>query len=468
MTQKIFVFLLLIFSIHTLAGKANVHVFGKIDHAEGFTLKLKKSVDYVSSNKTIQSVLIDTTGNFDFKFEIEGPQIITLKCGFQVASFYVEPDKEYQLHIQYDPKNEHISYLADQRLFFDFVDIEKNDLNERISKFNALIDKFVVLNYDRIYKRSELTESAKIRITTILDSLYRKANVFNTTNDQYFFDFIHYKIAELKLSTKCLSYNDCLMEMYINREIQYDNYDFMLFFYAFFNEYLYNHCEEIEKERLRELARSSGLKALDNELKTLPYFQDDRFRELVLLVNLYGMFYNIDFRPTKILSYIREIKEYSKYPEHRVIAGNFIKRIRMLEPGSKLRDFSVDRLNGEQLNFSDFKGKYLLVNIWEVDCKDCYSVVDSLENIQNIYADKIKVIHVSNTRHKAKLQEYLNKNNFKSEFVTTLPDNDLYEYLRVRSLPASILLDEKGDIKLFPAVLREWGYKKTFGLIFKK
>jgi peroxiredoxin len=459
MIKKIAILLIAFFCVLIEVNAASVRIYGKVRNANGLTLRLKTFVDYVTFRDTIlKETFLKDSAEFDFQIEVNEPKIIKLKCGFQHTSFYVEPNNKYHLDIHYDPDNEQVSYLADQRLLFEFIDLPKNDLNEKIGKFNGLTDRFLIKHYDRIYKRREYH---------LIDTLRTQAFQLNTSSDDYFFDVINFRIADLKLAAKSISSYDCYMEYFAFKPIQYKNYEYMVFFYTYFYKYLLEKCKLLPLETLRKLAHKDSINDLLNYLKKDVIFQDARLRELVVLLNLNGMFFNYEFKPTKILAYIKELKKTSTYPEHKIIARNFIKRITALQPGSKMPDFNLHNLNGDEMCLEDYKGKYVLMNFWALDCKDCFQDLDSLNYLQKRYANKMYVVNISGLKKKKELKSFIKDKNYDIQFLIAQPDNKIYENLNIRSLPATILIDDKGNIKLYPAILRKKGYKGTFEMIFK-
>ena len=460
MIKKIIILFFALVCFFVDADASKTRIYGKVKNADGLTLRLKTFLDYVTFRDTIlKEAFLKDSAEFDFQIEVNEPKIISLKCGFQKVSFYVEPDKEYHLDIHYDPDNEQVSYLADQRLLFEFIDLPKNDLNEKIGKFNGLTDRFLIKHYDRIYKRREYH---------LFDTLRNQALQLNINADDYFFDVIEFRIADLKLAAKSISSHDCYTEYFAFRPIQYKNYEYMVFFYTYFYKYLLEKCKLLPLEKLKDLASQNTIKYLLDHLKKDVFFQDGRLRELVVLLNLNGMFFNYEFKPTKILGYIKELKRNAMYPEHKIIAGNFIKRITDLQPGSKMPDFNLLNLNGDKVCLADYKGKYLLINFGALDCDDCFKDLDSLNYLQKRYNSKMHVVNVSGLKKTEELKTFIKDKNYDLQFLTALPDNRIYENLNIRSLPATILIDDKGNIKLYPAILRKKGYKGTFELVFKE
>ena len=45
--------------------------------------------------------------------------------------------------------------------------------------------------------------------------------------------------------------------------------------------------------------------------------------------------------------------------------------------------FELPNLDGQEVNISNYKGKYILINFWATWCKPCVRELPSLENLQS-------------------------------------------------------------------------------------
>lgn len=452
----LFALLILTFEI----SASNTIIKGVVENAEGYVFRLKSYSDNISFQDTILAEsLLDESGTFEFQIETEYPQLIVLKLGFQIASFYIEPGKDYHLKVIYDPESEQVSYLANHKLLFEFIDLPKDDLNSLVDDFNRISDRFLIKNFEKIYKRKQFQ---------MLDSLRYETFSIRRKGGDYFGDLIEFRIADILLSAKKEITQDIFFKYFGNKAIRYEHYEYMVFFNTFFDKYLRTKTRVLKPGELRSLVNDQDdLIVLSKALKRDLLLMDDRLRELVILRELYNFFYDFEFQPVKVLGHIRNLAQNSTYPEHRLIAKNLIKRITSLQPGSKLPEFNFMDLKGFKKTNADYKGKYLLLNFWELDCSDCFNNIDSLEYIQKTYADKLQVISVSSHKYVNDLKRIIGEQNFTMNFLLASPDNRVYDDLKIRSLPAVILVDDEGKIVLFPAILPARGFRNTFKSVFK-
>ena len=439
----------------------NTKLSGVVENASGYTIRLKSFTDYVSFQDTILAeAYLDERGGFEMDLNIDFPQNVILKLGFQKATFYVEPNKNYELKVYYDPEKEQISYLANYQLLFEFINLPKDDLNVLAAEFNIITDQFLVENFNRIYRS---------RQTHLLDSLRYQVQGIRRRGLGYFDQIVEFRLADILLSVKSHERENLFFNVFANKPIQYNNYEYMFFFNTFFYKYVQTKTSVLKPGELRSLINEQeDLTALSNALKRDLIFMDDRMRELVILHDLYYYFYDFDFKLSKVMQHLRSLSNNSVYPEHRKIAKNLIKRITALQPGKPIPEFSLTDLDGQQKTNNDYKGKYLLLNFWELDCSDCFKNIDSLEYLQTTYKNKMNVVSISSNKFEMDLKKIIKDKNISMNFLMASPDNKVYDDLKIRSLPAAILVNDQGEIVLYPAILPGRGFRNTFKSVFKQ
>lgn len=74
-----------------------------------------------------------------------------------------------------------------------------------------------------------------------------------------------------------------------------------------------------------------------------------------------------------------------------------------LKPGDRLPDLPMEKVLYQDkiisLNSGDYKNKLLIIDLWSTSCSYCVETFPKLDELQNTYADKVKVI--SATYHTA-------------------------------------------------------------------
>ena len=96
------------------------------------------------------------------------------------------------------------------------------------------------------------------------------------------------------------------------------------------------------------------------------------------------------------------VKElYDKLPEkwrntpHGKEAGNVIYPPSQFKKGDIVDGFDLYDLNGNVHKFSDFRGKYILMDFWSYGCGACLMAIPELKEVAETYKDSIEVISMS-------------------------------------------------------------------------
>ncbi len=119
--------------------------------------------------------------------------------------------------------------------------------------------------------------------------------------------------------------------------------------------------------------------------------------------------------------------------------------------GSKAPDFSAPTPSGEMLALNDVLGKYTIIDFWASWCRPCRIENPNVVKVYNQYHDKgLNIISVS-----------LDKENQRERWLKAIKDDKMDWYhvsnlkfwndpiakmYNVRSIPATFLLDEEGNI----------------------
>lgn len=116
--------------------------------------------------------------------------------------------------------------------------------------------------------------------------------------------------------------------------------------------------------------------------------------------------------------------------------------------GSQSPDFSSTDISGEKFSLSDFRGKYVYIDVWATWCGPCHREIPYLKALQERYAGKdIYIVSIScdtdRTAWESKVREGL------SGIQLHFEENDTFmERYMISGVPRFILLDREGKIIL--------------------
>src|SRR5699024_2582969 len=102
-------------------------------------------------------------------------------------------------------------------------------------------------------------------------------------------------------------------------------------------------------------------------------------------------------------------------------------------------------LDGDTVRVSDFKGKVVMIDLWETWCAPCIESFPTLQELQEDYSDDFIVLAVtpgfSDTRKDAKA--FADEHDYSFRFL--MDTNELYKKIKVQNIPYKLFIDAEGN-----------------------
>jgi thiol-disulfide isomerase/thioredoxin len=122
--------------------------------------------------------------------------------------------------------------------------------------------------------------------------------------------------------------------------------------------------------------------------------------------------------------------------------------------------------DGKTLNFEDFAGKLVLVNLWATWCAPCRREMPSLDRLQTRLGDKITVLAISEDMGGSKAAApFIAKLGLKALKAYLDPKNAVGQAFKVDGLPTSFLIDRQGQVRGRVEGEAEWDSPKMLAII---
>lgn len=110
-------------------------------------------------------------------------------------------------------------------------------------------------------------------------------------------------------------------------------------------------------------------------------------------------------------------------------------------------NFKVKDLNGTVIDFKDFKGKTIFLNVWATWCGPCRVEMPSIQQLYN-KVDKDKIVFImlaiDDQQNFEKVVNYVSEKEF--TFPVYVPHEFLPDQLMVRSIPTTFVISSDGKI----------------------
>lgn len=110
-----------------------------------------------------------------------------------------------------------------------------------------------------------------------------------------------------------------------------------------------------------------------------------------------------------------------------------------------LPSFSVQDINGQQVNLQSFKGKKVFVNLWASWCPPCRREMPSIQKLyQSVDTDKVAFVLLSLDDHFDKAKKFISQQKLKLPIY--YPAENLPELFNVQGIPSTFIFDESGKL----------------------
>jgi thiol-disulfide isomerase/thioredoxin len=110
-------------------------------------------------------------------------------------------------------------------------------------------------------------------------------------------------------------------------------------------------------------------------------------------------------------------------------------------------NFKIKDLNGAVIDFNDFKGKTIFLNVWATWCGPCRVEMPSIQQLYN-KVDKDKIVFVmlsiDDRQNYEKVVNYVREKEF--TFPVYVPHEYLPDQLMVRTIPTTFVINSDGKI----------------------
>ena len=128
-----------------------------------------------------------------------------------------------------------------------------------------------------------------------------------------------------------------------------------------------------------------------------------------------------------------------------------------LDPPRPAPELSVAARDGSLAQLADFRGHWLLINLWATWCAPCVREMPSLDRLQAKLGDRLMVLAVSQDRGGAQVVDpFLAKLSLAALHIYLDPKAVLGKGLGARGLPTTFLVDREGLVRAQLEGAAEW------------
>ncbi|AFL79814.1 thiol-disulfide isomerase-like thioredoxin [Aequorivita sublithincola DSM 14238] len=159
------------------------------------------------------------------------------------------------------------------------------------------------------------------------------------------------------------------------------------------------------------------------------------------------------------------------FPQTRMPIQVFVQRLVSFSPSEtaetnreSLKDYnwSLLKLNSEEVSFSQSEGKVTIVNFWATWCPPCVAEMPSFQKLYDSYGDKVDFYFVTSEKAE-KIQSFMEKQDYTLPVFRQIFDAP--EALHSQALPTTYLISKTGEIIINEEGAADWNSEKMHKLL---
>lgn len=444
----------------------NVKIKGKAHTSHiGKAISLLAYSDLITYTQTREAIdTVDKDGYFELELQVDHTQAVELQIENLFGKLYLQPNYVYGITFPEKDKEQDVRGDAEETVMIGVLSSDTTELNTLIIDYNNVFNKMFAsagsefLNKNRIYD--------KIDTLKLITSWRYKKN-----KNAYFRSYVDYSIAEL--NSNASRGKNYLGENYLaHKPVQYDHYEYMAFFNAFFKGYVEAFSSTKKGENIHHLINTVGqYKDLNQFLKGDPLLANDTLRELVAIKSLWDYYYNPKFSNDMVLAVIEQMAAATRIKAHKKILDNMLQVAYKLNVGMLAPHFSAADRTGKMVNLANYKGRYVYLNFFSTQNVSSLKEMPKIADLVKKYGDKMTFISICTDDSLKTYKNYLKANpkytwpilfnNAERKGITA------YDLYNLKGLPAFFFINQFGNLAQSPATAPTQGFEYKLKALFK-
>ncbi len=432
------------------AQAETVVIKGKAPDYKGKKIALYVYGDYISLRliKKAEAPLLGEKGEFSLETDISEITEAILKIDGVQSFLYLEPGNTYQVTFPAIPEKQAIS-LSQNQVPILFDTLAPYDINSLILDFDDRLDAFIGKYYPILGSpvfKMEL-DSFRTRIGQLYQSIQKP----------FFRDYVYYSFASVEqiggVKTDMLKLKALLYTVYLAPEkVRYHHGKYMLFFNEFYHDILKLASTEDEKILNQAINRRASASEVMRLLESDKFLKNERIREMVMIKALSQEYHSGNYHPTQIIAVLDSVKQYSNYPENRLIADNMIHVLTRMGVGYEAPGFALEDIHGNTVALSDFQGKYIYLQFWATWNNTSLSEMKLMTELHKKYGNYIAFVSINVDDDPAELKKYLKaRPEIKWTQLHYSAQPEVLDLYRVKTVSLYYFIGPEGKILQSPA-----------------
>ncbi len=432
-----------------VAGRLSAQDVEITGHVAGFgpqsLIRVQVYADQFSQlEKTLAATHADIHGNFRLTFPVKQTTYVMLYVNLKHTGFYLKPGGIYHLNIKQDSAARFASPFEEIPLRVQ-MHAKDDSLNTEIVAYDRLYSRLIINHFRDIYQFHDWQP-----VENFEDTVRRR---FGKTRSAYLQQYIHYSEASLVWGSRTKSLHEIVASYFAGHPVLYRNVQYTNLFLDFFRAYFESTVKRpVTKDRLQQIVPLRNLKMLDNLFAEDPALSADaRVRQLTEMVQLAKYFPDHDFSHADINALFKQIAATSPYPENRLVAKDYLKRLNILQPGTPAPSFVLPDFMGKEYALKDFRGKFVLLSFVNTHCPVCNYQINKLKGISQSLDENFTNLTIVVGKVTRNFMQEVQPTHRRWPFLLLGRNILLLEKYQIVTYPSYVLINPQGRILMAPA-----------------
>ena len=390
-------------------------------------------------------LLTQSQTNEQGHFILEGSikQILPARIyvGLEYVDLVLTPNASYDIEIIVPEQKDNVSYFEKELPTIRVKRATDQGTYRQIIYSEEIINSYLIDHFSQIYRGRQLR---------YLDSIQNAINKeLPDIKSDYVKAYNRYKIASVRLGISADGGNKIIKDYFDKQPVLYTQSAYVDLFKELFDGYFNSTAFD---SHLLSDAMAESPKALKKYLDTDPFMANNpRLAELITIYNLQKLCYGDRNTRRVARNHLLNIKEQTKYAEHKNIISDFFTKYNRLAPGADAPDFALKDSDGKDVSLSDFKNGLVLLQFVDGISPVSEHQFAELRNLHYQWQDSVQILTI--VPHE-KMDFYKRQFSEKKQDWPLLDLDDqilLLEAYNVRTFPEYILIRKGNKIGEAPA-----------------